>query len=155
MRKTAAACVLLLALLALLAAFPAFSAGPIVKDKQTPYAGTVAPAGTISFQVAVRITKRKNGKTRTSQPYVINAAFSVPVTCPGGTTTVARKLNIRAKLFRTWHMTGVPVSNESVLLADIDGSRTSGTIRVHGDLDGTPQGHGCDSGLLSWTAARG
>ena len=152
MRKTHIAGLLAL-VLALAVAFPTMSAGTIVKDKYTWYTGTVAPSGIISFRVGVRVVRLKNGKKHVSRG-VSKVTFSAPTTCPDGPRTVSGGFGPGVKLFRMWHLNGLPIRTGNGAVADINGSRTAGTIRVHGDLDTTPAGRGCDSGLLSWTAAR-
>ncbi len=149
MKKTGLACVLMLTLLA---AFPALSTGKFLNDRVTNFAGTVSPTGSISFRVTVRTTRLKNGKKHVSRG-VSRVAFSVPVSCPGGPTTVTRNFRPGVKLSRMWHMNGLPVGDNSSGVADISGTKRAGTIRVHGDLNSTPQGQDCESGVLSWSAA--
>jgi hypothetical protein len=129
-------------------ALPSVSAGEIKKTK-TPYAGTIAPTGTISFLVLVNHIRTKTGARLTSRA-VTKLAFSVPVACDGGTMTVSLNTGrYRNRLYRTF-TAGFPVGSEGATVT-IHGTRRAGTLQISGNFGSAGN---CDSGLLSWTASR-
>lgn len=137
------------AALAIALALPAAS---MAKSKH--FAGTVSPSGTVSFNLVTKVKKKgkKRKKVRTISGFTFNA---VPITCSDGSHTASGKVTFAAKF-----KGGFTIHAESSATGaklDIRGSGTaSGTLLLQGPvaLDGAAQGSGCDTGTLSWTAAR-
>jgi hypothetical protein len=141
----------IVAVLALALALPAVSAA-----KSKHYAGTLSPSGTVSFKVNKIVKKGKKGKKKKTSTTVSNFTFdSVPITCTDGAHTTRGLITFSVKLRGSFNIDGE--SSATGAKVQIQGTTTAGTLHVSGNvpIDGTQNlGDTCDSGVLSWTAAR-
>ena len=119
--------------------------------KTKHYTGTVAPGGTIGFNL--KITKKKGKKPRRT---ISGFTFSgVPVNCADGPHTTRGFVSFPVKFRGGFNIKASSSVTGATL--EIHGNLGAGTIHVAGNVPIDPSGTGtnCDSGVLSWTAQRG
>ena len=115
------------------------------------YSGTVTPAGNLSFKL-----KKKNGKRK-----VRSVKFdSVPVTCADGAHTTEGNITFSVPVGKqggfsivgSSSITGATVK----VRGKVAGKSASGTIDLSGNvpIESGGDGDDCESGKLSWSAAR-
>ena len=144
MKKTITICIL--ACVALLA--------PAVATASTrSYSGSIAPAGTLSFNL-----KSKNGKKN-----VVKLTWGdLPVDCSGVAKSSDGKLTfkvpVRKKGFKAVAVLGKSDAPQAraVISGSFKGKNAKGKIDVSGSKVPTTDGNSgdCDSGKLDWSASR-
>ena len=118
--------------------------------KTKHYVGAVSPSGSISFNVV----QKKHSKKKSVQ----GLSFSgVPVNCADGPATTHGDVTFPVKLHKNGSFNISASSSVTGATLQVSGNLSAGTIHVSGNVPLDPSGTGsdCDSGVLSWTAARG
>jgi len=118
--------------------------------KTKHYVGAVSPSGSISFNVV----QKKHSKKKSVQ----GLSFSgVPVNCADGPATTHGDVTFPVKLHKNGSFNISASSSVTGASLQVSGNLAAGTIHVSGNVPLEPSGTGsdCDTGVLSWTAARG
>jgi len=118
--------------------------------KTKHYVGAVSPSGSISFKVV----QKKHSKKKSVQ----GLSFSgVPVNCADGPATTRGNVTFPVKLHKNGSFNVSASSSVTGASLQVNGNLSAGTIHVSGNVPLDPSGTGsdCDTGVLSWTAARG
>jgi hypothetical protein len=118
--------------------------------KTKHYVGAVSPSGSISFNVV----QKKHSKKKSVKGFTFSG---VPVNCADGPATTHGDVTTPAKLHKNGSFNINASNSVTGASLQVSGNLAAGTIHVSGNVPLDPSGTGsdCDSGVLSWTAARG